>query len=45
MKASTVLRGMKRIELAIRTSQSSASSSGYKGEGKGAAIREDADDI
>ena len=45
MKASTVLRAMNRIELAIRTSQSSASSSSYKGQGKGAALREDADDI
>ena len=45
MKARTVLRALKRFDIMFGTSQSSASGSGYKGRGKGAALRGDSDDI
>ena len=45
MKARTVLRAMRRFGLMFGTSQSNASGSGYKGKGKGAALRGDSDDI
>lgn len=45
MRARTVLRGMKRLELTISTSQSGASSSGYKGKGKGKDTGDDTGNI